>query len=88
MADALVQFGIALFGLTALWWALGNSVTLRRWAPIVGLCGQVFWLAFAWLAHRKGVDVRGLLVLCAAYSVVYARWILVWWILPIYRSKR
>lgn len=77
MADGLVQIGIALFGLTALWWAMGNQPRLRRWAPVVGLVGQVFWFSFAWLAHRQGVDVRGLVVLCVAYSFVYVRGIFV-----------
>jgi hypothetical protein len=79
VADALVQFGIALFGLTALWWAMGHSQRLRRWAPVVGLVGQVFWFSFAWLAHRKGVDVRGLVVLCTAYTAVYVRGVIIQW---------
>jgi hypothetical protein len=79
MTDALVQLGIASFGLTAIWWAMGNSPRLRRWAPVVGLVGQVFWFTFAWLSHRKGVDVRGLLVLCMAYTAVYVNGIFVQW---------
>lgn len=82
MTDTLVTAGMAVFGLTAMWWAMGNSPRLRRWAPVVGLVGQLWWLAFAWSAHRKGVDVRGLLVLCAAWSVVYVRGIVVQWKAP------
>jgi hypothetical protein len=79
VTSGLVQFGMALFGLTAMWWAMGNQPRLRRWAPVVGLVGQVFWFSFAWFAYRKGVDVRGLLVLCAAYTAVYARGCWVQW---------
>lgn len=79
MREGLIQAGIALFGLTALWWATGNTPRLRRWAPVVGLTGQVFWFAFAWSADRKGVDVRGLILLCSAYTVVYARAALIQW---------
>lgn len=77
--EALVQLGLACFGLTAMWWALGVNARLRRWAPIVGLVGQVFWFTFAWQVHQQGVDVRGLVVLCSAYTVVYVRGAWVQW---------
>lgn len=77
--DALVQLGIAMFGLTAMWWAMGHSPRLRKLAPIVGLVGQVFWFSFAYLAYKKGVDVRGLVVLCGAYTLVYARGVWIHW---------
>lgn len=80
MTDALIQLCIAICGLTAMWWAMGNSPVLRRWAPVVGLASQVFWFTFAWLADRKGVDVRGLLVLCGAYTIVYVRGIFIHWV--------
>lgn len=68
MNDNLVQLGIAAFGLTALWMAMGNSAWQRKWAPIVGLIGQVFWIAFAWKAAAFGIGA-----LVAAYTVVYLR---------------
>lgn len=63
-----IQLGIAIFGLTALWLAMGNNPRGRRWAPFVGLMGQPFWFAFAF--ETKG---WGLGVLVAAYTVVYVR---------------
>ena len=62
------QLGIAVFGLTALWLAMGNNPTGRRWAPVVGLAGQVFW---AWFALKT--NAWGLGVLVIAYTVVYLR---------------
>jgi hypothetical protein len=79
MIGVLVQLGIAVFGLTALWWAMGNTPSQRRWAPVIGLVGQVFWFIFAWLAYEKGMEVRGLLVLCTAYTIVYARGLYIYW---------
>lgn len=79
MTDAFIQFGMAIFGLTALWWAMGTSPQLRRWAPVVGLAGQFFWFTFAWIAAGRGVDVRGLLILCVAYSAVYTRGVFIQW---------
>lgn len=65
---AVVQLGLAGFGLTALWMAMGRNSAAQRWAPVVGLCGQPFWLAYA-----LGSDGWGLVVLVCAYTVVYAR---------------
>ena len=63
----MIQFALAFFGLTALWMAMGHNEQARRWAPVVGLAGQPFWLWFALAA-----DAWGLLALSLAYSAVYA----------------
>lgn len=71
----MTQLLIALFGLTSIWLAMGNQPTGRKWAPIIGLAGQPFWLSFA-------VDSAawGLLALVAAYTAAYLRGIyLQWW---------
>ena len=68
MNGALIQLGIAAFGLTALWMAMGHNVTQRKWAPVVGLVGQVFWTAFAWQTQAWG-----LALLVVAYTAVYVR---------------
>lgn len=68
MADAIVQLGIAAFGLSALWMAMGSSPAQRKWAPIVGLIGQAFWIAFAWKAQAFGIAA-----LVMAYTAVYLR---------------
>lgn len=70
----LIQFALAFFGLTALWMATGHNTRSRRWAPVVGLCGQPFWLWFAISAQAWG-----LLVLSLAYSLVYIRGAYVQW---------
>lgn len=80
MTESLVQFSLALCGLTANWWGMGNNARLRRWAPVLGLAGQSFWALFALTCQRRGVDVRGLWVIVVAFALVYARGILVqWW---------
>lgn len=67
MIGALLQLGLAVFGLGALAMALGRSDRLRRWAPVVGLLGQPLWF---WFALRS--EAWGLVVLAAAYTFVYA----------------
>lgn len=64
----MLQFSLAIFGLTALWMATGRNERARLWAPVVGLLGQPAWLAFAWQAQAWG-----LFVLSLAYTAVYVR---------------
>jgi len=60
----LTQLALALFGLLALAFSMGRNNTLQRWAPLVGLCGQPAWIAFA-------IEAWGLLAISAAYTLVY-----------------
>ena len=70
----MIQFALAIFGLSALFMAMGHNARARRWAPVVGLCGQPFWIAFAVQA-----SAWGLLALSLAYSAVYVRGAWVQW---------
>jgi hypothetical protein len=70
----MLQLALAFFGLTALFMAMGNNPRARRWAPVVGLAGQPWWLAYAIQSHAWG-----LLLLSIAYSAVYARGAFVQW---------
>lgn len=70
----MIQFALAAFGLTALFMATGMNPRARRWAPIIGLCGQPAWCIFA-----VSVDAWGLLVLSLAYTLVYIRGAVVQW---------
>jgi TRAP-type C4-dicarboxylate transport system permease small subunit len=68
------QLLIAVFGLTAIWLAMGNWAPGRKWAPVVGLCGQPFWFYFALQTGGWGI-----LVLTGAYTAVYVRGVWVQW---------
>jgi len=70
----ITQFGLAFFGLTAVWLSMGHSLRGRRWAPIVGLCGQPFWAAHAISANAWGIGLT-----CAAFTLVYIRGAWVQW---------
>ncbi len=72
------QLGIAMFGLTALWLSMGNSHSGRKWAPLIGLAGQPFWLLYALKTNGWGL---GLLV--AAYTAVYLRGAWIQWKEPV-----
>lgn len=64
----MLQLALAFFGLSALWMATGHNERARRWAPVVGLCGQPAWLVFA-----LNAQAWGLFVLSLAYTAVYTR---------------
>jgi hypothetical protein len=70
----ITQFALAFFGLTALYMATGTNASARRWAPIVGLCGQPAWLYFAY-----EVSAWGLMLLSLAYTLVYIRGAWIQW---------
>lgn len=63
------QIFIALFGLSAVYMAMvSESTAARRWAPVVGLAGQPFWL------YATGSEGQwGMFALCCAYTVIYLR---------------
>ena len=70
----MIQIALAFFGLTAMFMAMGHNARARRWAPVVGLCGQPFWIVFALQS-----SAWGLLALSLAYSAVYVRGAWVQW---------
>lgn len=70
----MIQLALAIFGLTALFMATGHDPRARRWAPIVGLCGQPAWVIFS-----IDAGAWGLLALSIAYSAVYVRGIWLQW---------
>ena len=70
----MTQFLMASFGLTSIWLSMGRSATGRKWAPIVGLCGQPAW---AWFAYQT--NAWGLAALVMAYTLVYLRGALLQW---------
>lgn len=76
----LPQLLMASFGMVAVWIALGpTDHPWRPLAPLIGLCGQPAWAWFAWRLHRRGQDVWGLVIIVVAWTVVYARGVLLQW---------
>lgn len=71
----MIQLAIAVFGLTSMWMALGNSAPLRKWAPVLGLVGQPFWFM-----ATVPTQQWGMVALCVAYTAVYVNGVRVqWW---------
>ena len=70
----MIQFLIAIFGLTSIYFAMGHNQRLRKWAPVIGLAGQPFWAYFAWQTGGWG-----LAALVLAYTLVYINAIRAHW---------
>jgi hypothetical protein len=70
----MIQIAIAIFGLTAIYFAMGDNPRLRKWAPIIGLAGQPFWF-MATIPTQQW----GMVALCCAYTAVYIRGIALQW---------
>lgn len=62
-----LQIWIAASGLAAIALLQFGTARARRWAPFLGLAGQPAWIWHAIDAHAVGV-----LVVSAAYTVVWA----------------
>lgn len=62
----VAQIGMSIFGLSALAMAYSGRPALMKWSPLVGIAGQPFWAAFAWI-----VSSWALALLVPAFSAAY-----------------
>jgi hypothetical protein len=63
----MIQFFLALFGLTALGMALSKNDTAKKYAPAVGL----FLAEPLWFAYSIPAEAWGIVAMGVAYSAVY-----------------
>lgn len=71
------QVAIALLGAAAAWLSQERRSAWRRWAAIVGLASQPFWLWATWHAGQWGMFALSIL-----YTGAWLRGIWVHWIRP------
>lgn len=74
----MTQFALAFFGLTAMWLAMGRDPRGRRWAPIVGLCGQPAWLVASWEAGQWGMFIVSVGYTILWLDVARKQWWALW----------
>lgn len=70
------QFGIALFGVSAIWMSQHNDREIRKWACISGLCAQPFWLYTTVVASQWGI-----VFMTVFYTLAWWRGVKTYWIL-------
>lgn len=64
----IAQTIIAITGFAAIWLANDRNEQRRKWAPVIGLLGQPFWLIETWQSGQVGM-----LLLSVAYTVAWLR---------------
>jgi len=69
------QAMIAVLGVTAVFLSQCESEKFRKWAGIVGLCGQPFWFIATWKAEQWGI-----FALCFFYAFAWAKGVYIYWI--------
>lgn len=73
----LVQLAIAITGVAAAWINHDPQERTRRWACLIGLAGQPFWLWATWQAGQLGM-----LAVTVGYTVAFMRGMWVYWLQP------
>ncbi len=68
------QVAIAICGVLAAWLNQDVRGAVRRWAAVLGLIAQPFWLYSAIVAHQWGV-----LIVCIGYTAAYVRGVRIGW---------
>jgi len=51
----IAQIGIAFLGITAIWLSQDENIERRKYACIVGLANQPFWLYATYAAEQWGI---------------------------------
>ncbi len=64
--DMVVQFLIACTGITALWITQQKNERLKKYACIVGIIGQPFWIYSTYHSEQWGI-----FTLCFFYSYIW-----------------
>lgn len=81
----ITKLGIVFFSVLAAYMAMATlSPRAQRWAPVVGLAGQPFWIAF--VLPLPFDDAWHLYVAILAFTAVYLQACLIRW--PLTASTR
>ena len=69
------QIMIALCGVSAVFLSQCERHNLRKWASVIGLIGQPFWLIATWKAQQWGI-----FGLCFVYTAAWAKGFYTYWL--------
>jgi hypothetical protein len=67
MSAALLQLGLAAFGIAAVAMAMSGRARLLKWSPVVGIAGQPLWICYL-VAKPQDWGIAALVV---AYTAAY-----------------
>jgi hypothetical protein len=69
------QIALAIFGVTAIWLSQDKDEKRRKYAPVLGLCGQPFWFYTAYINQQWGI-----FVLCIFYTFSWYKGVKTYWL--------
>lgn len=70
----IAQSIIVTCGVASVWLSQSPATNSRRWAPIIGLAAQPFWMWETWYAQQYGI-----FALSFVYAIGWARGIRTYW---------
>jgi hypothetical protein len=68
------QIVIVLCGVSSIWLSQSPDFESRKWAPIIGLAAQPFWMYASWIAEQYGIFALSLV-----YAAGWIRGIRTYW---------
>ena len=73
--DIISQVMIPITGISAVWLSQSSDPAYRKYAPVLGLVGEPFWLSSAIIHSQWGIFVLGLF-----YTFAWGRGFWIQWI--------
>ena len=77
--SGLIQIVIVVSGGLAIWMSQGRSTNAKRYACLIGLFGQPFFVYSLW-----GTELWGQLLLSVWYTLSWARGVWNYWLVPVF----
>jgi hypothetical protein len=68
------QIVITICGIGSIWMSQSPEFNARRWAPIIGIIAQPFWLYACWKAEQWGI-----FALTFVYAAGWVRGVHTYW---------
>lgn len=72
--EDLLQVFLASFSSIAIWLSWDPQPRVRKWAPVIGLCGQPFWFLQAWEAGQWGAFVAAIAFTVSWFRGLRSEW--------------
>lgn len=69
------DIAIPVFGLTGVTLALSDSPVCRKWAPIIGMAGQYFWIHSSYTHQLWGMLIANIMYTASWGYGIYVQWV-------------
>lgn len=76
MIDIIIQIFIFVFGVSAIFMSQSKNINIRKWACIVGLTGQPFWIYSTFINAQWGIFLVSFFYTLAWFKGIKTYWII------------